>query len=60
MMVTKAEFQRYEAVRRRGLVNMLSPQVCQLAKISKETHGVIIRTYEQLAKKWPDVVEEYK
>lgn len=53
--VTKADFTAYERVRQSGLVNMWSPQVEDLAGISKEVHLAIIDQYDALNTKWPEI-----
>ena len=53
--ITKEDFEAYEAVRSSGVVNMFSPQVCELAGFSKDTHVTIIKHYAALNEKWPDV-----
>ena len=53
--ITKEDFEAYEAVRSSGVVNMFSPQVCELAGFSKDVHITIIKHYGDFNKKWPDV-----
>ena len=53
--ITKAEFERYEKVRKQGKVNMLDRSVEWRADIDRETHIGIIKHYDALAQKWPDV-----
>ena len=53
--ITKEEFQDFETVRRSGVVNMYSHEVVRLAGISPEAHVGIIKHYDKLAAKWPDV-----
>ena len=53
--VSKEDFAAYEEVRQSGVVNMLSSQVRDLAGISRETHLAIIKQYEELCARWPDI-----
>lgn len=53
--VTQDDFSAYEGIRQSGLVNMLSPQVRELADIDKETHLAIIEHYKELCAKWPTI-----
>lgn len=53
--VTEDDFAKYEELRQWGIVNMLSPQVCGLAGIDKETHLAIIEHYKELCAKWPHI-----
>lgn len=58
--ITRKDFQRYERVRREGLWNMFSPQAREATGLSRETYLGVIKHYEELMKKFPDVrkVEE--
>ena len=51
--ITMDDFQAYEEVRQSDVTNMLSPDVQDLADISKEVHGAIIKHYVKLCSKWP-------
>lgn len=55
--ITKKDFEAYERVRRGGRYNMLthSKQAARLADLSPEKYRVILRHYEKLMKKWPEV-----
>lgn len=53
--IAKEEFQAFEGVRRSGVVNMMFAEVQDLAHIDGPTHTAIMRYYEKLCKKWPDV-----
>ena len=55
--ITREEFEAFEWVRAGGLVNMFSPQVRDLAGISAEAHVGVIKHYDALLAKWPDVRE---
>jgi len=53
--ITKEDFQAYEEVRQSGITNMLSPDVQDLADISKEVHAAIMEHYSELCVKWPEI-----
>ncbi len=53
--ITMEEFQAYEEVRRARVTNMLSPDVQDLADISKEVHRAILKHYGELCAKWPAI-----
>ena len=53
--IAKEDFEAYEHVRISGVTNMLSPDVRELAGISRDVHYTILRHYEALCAKWPDV-----
>ena len=55
--ITKQDFEDYEAVRESGVVNMMDPRVQSLAGIDRDTHLGILKHYEELCAKWPDVRE---
>lgn len=55
--ITEEDFAAYEEIRQLGCCNMLSAAVRDLAGIDKETHTAIIKHYEALCAKWPDVRE---
>ena len=55
--ITLEDFQAYEEVRQSGVTNMLSPDVQDLADISKEVHLAIMERYGELCTKWPDIRE---
>ncbi len=57
--ITMEDFQAYEEVRQSGVTNMLSPDVQDLAGISKETHAAIMEHYGELCTKWPAIRELY-
>ena len=50
--VTKEEFDRFVRVQESGMVNMMSPDVQDLADISKEVHMAIMGNYEELAEEY--------
>ena len=49
------DFEAYEEIRQSGITNMMSPDVQDLAGISKETHLAIMRHYTELCDKYPAV-----
>ncbi len=49
------DFEAYEEIRKSGILNMMSPQVQDLAGISKETHLAIVEYYTELCDKYPAV-----
>ncbi|KKL24052.1 hypothetical protein LCGC14_2419170 [marine sediment metagenome] len=53
--ITFEDFQAYEKIRKSGITNMMSPDVQDLAGISKEIHFAIMRHYEALCDKYPTV-----
>ena len=53
--ITMGDFQAYEEVRQSGVTNMLSPDVQDLADISKEVHVAIMEHYVKLCAKWPAI-----
>lgn len=53
--VTQEDFAAYEDLRQESIVNMLSPQVRDLAGIDKDTHHAIIEHYKELCAKWPAI-----
>ena len=53
--ITMDDFQAYEGVRESGVTNMLSPDVQDLAGISKEVHAAIMKHYSALCAKWPAI-----
>ena len=53
--IIMTDFQAYEEVRQSGVTNMLSPDVQDLANISKEVHLTIMKHYGELCKKWPAI-----
>tara|TARA_R100000315_G_C5208508_1_gene123510 strand:+ start:355 stop:525 length:171 start_codon:yes stop_codon:yes gene_type:complete len=50
--VSKAEFDRYVKVQESGMVNMISPDVQDLADISKDVHMAILKNYVELRDKY--------
>jgi len=50
--VSKAEFDRYVRVQESGMVNMISPDVQDLADISKDVHMAILKNYVELRDKY--------
>tara|TARA_R100001530_G_scaffold111476_3_gene78603 strand:+ start:1914 stop:2081 length:168 start_codon:yes stop_codon:yes gene_type:complete len=50
--VSKAEFDRYVKVQESGMVNMISPDVQDLADISKDVHMAIMQNYVELSDKY--------
>lgn len=55
--ITKKDFQAYERVRRGGRYNMLThiKQAARLADLSCKKYIAILKDYEKLMKKWPEV-----
>ena len=53
--ITQEDFQAYEEVRQSGATNMLSPEIQELAGISREAHVAIIKHYGKLCAKWPTI-----
>ena len=59
-MPTKEEFAAYVQVQYSGLWNMFSPQAIEATGLDKETYLRILRSYEALALKYPEVIKEVK
>ena len=53
--ITFEDFQAYEEIRQSGITNMMSPDVQDLAGISKKTHLAIMKYYTELCDKYPAV-----
>lgn len=54
--ITKQEFEAYEKVRVSGVTNMFDVRVVQaLSGLSREKILAIMKNYEELMKKYPDV-----
>ena len=53
--ISKEDFAAYERIRQSGVLNMMSPQVQELADIDRDTHWAIIKHYPALCAKWPDI-----
>ncbi len=51
---TKAEFLRYERVRREGRFNMLTPQARLAARLTEEVHSACIEHYDTLSDQYLD------
>ena len=55
-MITKEEFEAYEAVRESGVTNMFAvTTVEQLSGLPRDKIMEIMKTYEYLMKQYPDV-----
>ena len=55
-MITKEEFQTFEAIRSSGVTNMFDVVTVQkLSGLSREKIFEIMKTYDELLKKYPDV-----
>ena len=55
-MITKEEFKAFEAVRSSGVTNMFDVVTVQkLSGLSQEKIFEIMKTYDELLKKYPDV-----
>ena len=50
--VSKDEFDRYVRVQESGVTNMISPDVQDLADISKDVHMAILKNYSELSDKY--------
>tara|TARA_R100001015_G_C4588022_1_gene143789 strand:- start:637 stop:807 length:171 start_codon:yes stop_codon:yes gene_type:complete len=50
--VSKEEFERYVRVQESGMVDMISPDVQDLADISKDVHKAILKNYSELEDKY--------
>ena len=56
MKITKDDFESYEAVRSSGVTNMFAVGlVSELSGLSKEKIREIMKNYNELMKKYPDV-----
>ena len=56
MEITKEKFIAYETVRQSGVTNMFAISiVCELSELIKEEVIEIMKTYDELNKKYPDV-----
>jgi len=59
MEITKEDFEAYEAVRESGVTNMFMVSVvCSLSRLQREKVLEIMKTYDDLCKKYPDVRKE--
>ena len=57
--ITKEEFESYEEVRESGVTNMFSVDVVEnLSGLDRPTIRLIMKTYSELMKKYPDVRKE--
>ncbi len=56
MKLEDITFEAYEEIRQSGITNMMSPDVQNLAGISKETHFAIMSHYTELCDKYPAVL----
>jgi len=55
-LITKEEFKAFEAVRSSGVTNMFDVVTVQkLSGLSQEKIFEIMKTYDELLKKYPDV-----
>lgn len=59
-MPTKEEFAAYVRVQYSGLWNMFSQEAIEATGLDKETYLRILRSYEALALKYPEVIKEAK
>ena len=57
-MPTKEEFAEYVAVQHCGLWNMFDPRAMEATGLSKETYVAIMKNYEELAQKYPEVLKQ--
>ena len=53
--ITRAEFEAYESVRAGGRWNMFSLNAQFATRLDRETYFSVLKNYEVLAQKWPDV-----
>ena len=53
--ITKEQFEDFERVRQGGLYNMMSQDARLAADLDRDTHFSIMRHYETLMEKWPEV-----
>lgn len=54
-LISQEDFAAFEEVRTSGVVNMLDPQVCELAGFDREIHTGILKHYGELCRKWPAI-----
>lgn len=59
-MPTKEQFAAYVRVQYSGLWNMFSQEAIEATGLDKETYLRILRSYEALALKYPEVIKEAK
>ena len=59
-MPTKEEFAAYVRVQYSGLWNMFSQEAIEATGLDKETYLRILRNYNALALKYPEVIKEAK
>lgn len=57
-MPTKEQFAAYVRVQYSGLWNMFSQEAMEATGLDKETYMKILRSYEALALKYPEVIKE--
>lgn len=57
-MPTKEQFAAYVRVQYIGLWNMFSQEAIEATGLDKETYLKILRSYEALALKYPEVIKE--
>ena len=54
----KRDFQTYEAVRSSGNWNMFDPKARRATGLDRNTYYAVVRNYEALMKRYPDVRPE--
>ena len=59
-MPTKEQFAAYVRVQYSGRWNMFSQEAIEATGLDKETYLRILRSYEALALKYPEVIKEAK
>lgn len=57
-MPTKEEFAEYVAVQYCGLWNMFDPRAQEATGLSWETYTAIMKNYNELAQKYPEVLKQ--
>jgi hypothetical protein len=55
MEIKENQFKRYEEVRQCGAFNMYDPRAMWLSHLSKEKYLYIMKHYDELDKKFPNV-----
>jgi len=58
--ITEAQFARYVGVQKGGYFNMFDSQARFATGLRKEAYFEILRSYSELAKKYPKVLEKNK
>lgn len=53
--LTEQDFQQYERTRKRGRLNMWTPQAQQLSNLDPDTYFSVLHHYRALMEKFPDV-----